>query len=197
MKMQKRIRPGQLYLARLTKNELVVRIEETNPHGGWIARVLSHGRKVKIKEESQIIHACDAEGIEQIANETIPNRRSTALPPEQQASAVIQPEESPVQNECYSPTVCSPVKESFIAPMVYPTEPCSLLDATAMILREKHKPMSTREIVEAVVAQRLWTPSGKTPWLTLHSALTRDIKSKGRHSRFTRSPERGKFILRK
>jgi len=188
--MSYRIRPGQLYLARLTKSELVVRIEETNPQGGWIARVLSHGRKVKIKEESQIIHACNAEGIELVADETVPNRRSTALPPEQQACIVI-PEESPVQNVCY------PVKEQPIAPMVYPTAPCSLLDATAMILREKHKPMSTREIVEAVVAQRLWTPSGKTPWLTLHSALTRDMESKGSKSRFTKSHERGKFTLRK
>ena len=195
--MPNRIRPGQLYLVRLTKSELVVRIEETNPKGGWIARVLSHGRKVKIKEESQIIHACDAEGIERIADETVPYRRSTALPPEQQAIAVIQPKELPVQSECYSQNVCYPPKEQPIAPMVYPTAPCSLLDATAMILREKHKPMSTREIVEAVVAQQLWTPNGKTPWLTLHSALTRDIKSKGSHSRFTRSTERGKFTLRK
>ena len=195
--MSNRIRPGQLYLARLTKSELVVRIEESLPQGGWIARVLSHGRKVKIKDESQIIHACDAEGIELVADETVPYRRSTALPPEQQPSAVIQPEELPVQNECSPPSVCFPPKEQPIAPLFYPTASCSLLDATAMILREKHKPMSTREIVEAVVAQRLWTPNGKTPWLTLHSALTRDINSKGSCSRFTRSPERGKFTLRK
>jgi len=194
--MSNRIRPGQLYLARLTKSELVVRIEESLPQGGWIARVLSHGRKVKIKDESQIIHACDAEGIELVADETIPNRRSTALPPEEQPCTVI-PEESPDQSECYSQNVCYSAKEPFVAPMVYPTVPCSLLDATAMILREKHKPMSTREIIEAVVAQRLWTPSGKTPWLTLHSALTRDMESKGSKSRFTKSHERGKFTLRK
>jgi len=68
MKMPNRIRPGQLYLARLTKNELVVRIEEVLPQGGWIARVLSHGRKVKIKDETQIIHACDENGIEWVAD---------------------------------------------------------------------------------------------------------------------------------
>jgi len=190
MKMPNRIRPGQLYLVRLTKNELVVRIEEFAAQGGWVARVLSHGRKVKIKDETQIIHACDENGIEWVADATVPNRRSTALPPEPQTSTAIHPKEPPI------PNTDTKVAEQPVAPMVYPTEPCSLLDATAMILREKHKPMSTREIVEAVVAQQLWTPSGKTPWLSLHSALTRDMKSKGTRSRFTKSHERGKFTLR-
>jgi hypothetical protein len=76
--MPTRIRPGQFYLARFTKNELLVRIEEAAPQGGWIARALSHGRKVMIKEESQIIHACDENGVELVANNTVPNRRSTA-----------------------------------------------------------------------------------------------------------------------
>ena len=188
--MPNRIRPGQLYLARLTKNELVVRIEETAAQGGWIARVLSHGRKVRVKEESQIIHACDENGIECVADATVPNRRSTALPPEPQTSTAILPQAPPIQN------VCSPVVEQPTAPMVYPTEPCSLLDATAMVLREKRKPMSTHEIVKAIMAQQLWTPNGKTPWLSLHSALTRDMKSKGSRSRFTKCHERGKFTLR-
>jgi hypothetical protein len=51
--------------------------------------------------------------------------------------------------------------------------------------------------VEAVVERRLWTPGGKTPWLTLHSALTRDMESKGSRSRVIKSQERGKFMLRK
>ena len=188
--MPTRIRPGQFYLARFTKNELLVRIEEAAPQGGWIARSLSHGRKVMIKEESQIIHACDENGIELVADNTVPNRRSTALPPEPKPFATILPNEPPVHN------VCPPVPQPIIKAM-YHAEPCSLLDATAMILREKHRPMSTREIVEAVVEQRLWLPSGKTPWLTLHSALTRDMESKGSKSRFTKSDERGKFTLRK
>jgi len=189
--MPTRIRPGQFYLARFTKNELVVRIEEAAPQGGWIARSLSHGRKVVIKEESQIIHACDANGIELVADETIPNRRSTALPPEPKLSGEILPKEPPIQN------ACPPIVEQHIPRMAYQVEPYSLLDATAMILREKHKAMSTREIVEAVVEQRLWTSSGKTPSLTLHSALTRDMESKGTKSRFAKSDERGKFTLRK
>ena len=124
--MPNRIRPGQLYLARLTKNELVIRIEEVLPQGGWIARVLSHGRKVRIKEESQIIRACDENGIEWVADATVPNRRSTALPPEPQANTAILPKEPLVQNACA--TVAIPI----IPPMVYPTAPCTLLDATAI-----------------------------------------------------------------
>ena len=157
--MPNRIRPGQFYLARLSKNELVVRIEESAAQGGWIARVLSHGRKVRIKEESQIIHACDESGIELVADATVPNRRSTALPPEPQTSTAMHPKEPPI------PNTDTMVAEQLVPPMVYPTAPCTLLDATAMILREERKPMSTHEIVKAIMAQQLWTPSGKTPWL--------------------------------
>ena len=189
--MSTRIRPGQFYLARFTKNELVVRIEEPAPQGGWIARVLSHGRKVRIKTESQIIHTCDENGIKRIADTTVPNRRSTALPPEQQSSTMILPQESPIQNDCAT------VVQQPISMISYQTEPYSLLDATVMVLRENRKPMSTREIIEAVMERRLWMPNGKTPWLTLHSALTRDIESKGSNSRFAKSHERGKFTLRK
>ena len=188
--MPNRIRPGQFYLVRLTKNEWVVRIEEVLPQSGWIARVLSHGRKVRIKDETQIIHACDESGIESVADATVPNRRSTALPPEPQASTAILPKEPLVQN------ACAMVAIPIIPPMVYPTAPCTLLDATAMVLREERKPMSTHEIMKAIMAQQLWTPSGKTPWLSLHSALTRDMKSKGSRSRFAKSHERGKFTLR-
>jgi len=191
MKMPNRIRPGQFYLVRLSKNELVVRIEESAAQGGWIARVLSHGRKVRIKEESQIIHACDESGIELVADATVPNRRSTALPTEPQTNTAILPKEPLVQN------ACAMVAIPIIPPMVYPTAPCTLLDATAMVLREERKPMSTHEIVKAIMAQQLWTPSGRTPWLSLHSALTRDMKSKGTRSRFAKSHERGKFTLRK
>ena len=188
--MKTRIRPGRFYLARLTKNEFIVRIEEPAPQGGWIARVLSHGRKVIIRDESQIIHACDSNGIELVADATIPNRRSTALPPEPKAKTVMLPKESPVTD--------LPLATEYYTPApFYHVEPITLLDATAMILRENSKPMSTQEIVKAIIAQRLWTPNGKTPWLTLHSALTRDIESKGSRSRFIRGHERGKFTLRK
>jgi hypothetical protein len=187
--MPTRIRPGQFYLARFTKNELLVRIEEVAPQGGWIARSLSHGRKVMIKEESQIIHACDENGVELVADKTVPNRRSTALPPEPKPNIATLSNEPPVHNAC--PPVLQPISKA-----VYHAEPCSLLDATAMILREKHKPMSSREIVEAVVEQRLWIPSGKTPSLTLHTALSREI-AKGSASRFRKADEKGKFTLRK
>jgi hypothetical protein len=183
------IRPGQFYLARFTKNELLVRIEEVAPQGGWIARVLSHGRKVKIKAVSQIIHACDENGIALVADETIPNRRSTALPPVACTNNVNCAKELPKPPAIEHPVPCPMPNQ--------PTEQFTLLDATAMILRERRKPMTTRELVDAIVAERLWTPSGKTPWLTLHSALTRDMESKGSRSRFAKSQERGKFTLRK
>jgi len=43
------IRLGQCWMVRLSKRDLCVRLESLSPDGGWIARTMSHGRKVKIK----------------------------------------------------------------------------------------------------------------------------------------------------
>ena len=64
---------------------------------------------------------------------------------------------------------------------IKPQEPHNLLDAAAIVLREnRRQPMTSLQIVEAVIQQELWMPKGATPWLTLHTALSREIESKGR-----------------
>jgi len=52
----------------------------------------------------------------------------------------------------------------------------SMLDAAAQVLKASGKPMKSRELIDAMADQNLWTsPSGKTPWGTLHAAVTREI----------------------
>ena len=46
--MTTKIRIGQCWMVRFTKQDIAVRLEEER-EGGWIARVLSHGRKVVVK----------------------------------------------------------------------------------------------------------------------------------------------------
>jgi hypothetical protein len=71
----------------------------------------------------------------------------------------------------------------------------SAIDAAARVLGEKHEPMNTREMIEAMTAKGYWTsPGGKTPHATLYSAILREIQVKGTDARFQKT-ERGKFAL--
>jgi hypothetical protein len=69
----------------------------------------------------------------------------------------------------------------------------SCMDAAAKVLGEKGEPMNCKEMVEAMGAKGYWTtPGGKTPWATLYSSIAREIRDKGKGSRFKKS-DRGKF----
>lgn len=73
----------------------------------------------------------------------------------------------------------------------------SALDAAAKILSESNGPMTTGEMIDSMAAKGYWkSPGGKTPAATLYSAILRELKSKGKDARFTKS-ERGKFALNK
>jgi hypothetical protein len=72
----------------------------------------------------------------------------------------------------------------------------SLLTAAAQVLASCGLPMNAREIVVAVGALGLWkSPAGKTPHLTLASAIIREIAQKGEDSRF-RKVDRGQFAAK-
>jgi hypothetical protein len=69
----------------------------------------------------------------------------------------------------------------------------SALDAAAKVLHDAKKPLTTKEMVDAMKAKKLWTsPGGKTPHATLYSAILREINAKGNEARFKKT-ERGKF----
>ncbi len=68
------------------------------------------------------------------------------------------------------------------------------LDAAAKVLGETGQPMSCREMVEAMLAQKYWSTNGKTPANTLYSAILREINAKPKESRF-KKVGRGKFAL--
>ena len=69
-----------------------------------------------------------------------------------------------------------------------------ILDAAARVLKEKGAPMNCKAMVERMLSAKLWQSSGKTPAATLSSALLREIKDKGKESRF-RKVDRGQFSL--
>jgi hypothetical protein len=69
----------------------------------------------------------------------------------------------------------------------------SCLNAAAKVLAENGEPMTCKEMIEAMATKGYWTtPGGKTPHATLYSSIAREIRDKGKDSRFKKS-ERGKF----
>ncbi|HEY3965843.1 MAG TPA: winged helix-turn-helix domain-containing protein [Planctomycetaceae bacterium] len=69
----------------------------------------------------------------------------------------------------------------------------SCIDAAAKVLADAKEPMTTKAMIEAMAAKGLWSsPNGQTPAATLYSAILREIKVKGKESRFKKA-DRGLF----
>ena len=60
------------------------------------------------------------------------------------------------------------------------------IDAAFEVLHAAGKPLHYREITERMLAQKLWTTNGKTPWVTVNARLGADINEQGGASRFVR-----------
>lgn len=67
------------------------------------------------------------------------------------------------------------------------------LNAAQRVLAEAKEPMRIRDITKTAMDNGWWKPAGKTPWATLAAAIGREIKDKGKQSRFKKT-DRGLFI---
>jgi len=67
-----------------------------------------------------------------------------------------------------------------------------ILALAAEVLAKSKEPMTCAAIVEKVLASKQWVTAGKTPAATLYAAIIRDIRAKGKESRFTKT-DRGLF----
>jgi hypothetical protein len=66
-------------------------------------------------------------------------------------------------------------------------EGMSGLDAAAKVLAESGEPMRCGDIATAIIERGLWATKGKTPGATLNAAIIREIRDKGKESRFRRA----------
>src|SRR5260370_10036216 len=64
----------------------------------------------------------------------------------------------------------------------------SALDAAAQVLAESGQAMACKEMIEAMAQKGYWSsPAGKTPASTLYSAITKQISTKCKESRFKKT----------
>ena len=157
---------GKQYTAKVTHKLVVVEILNENPHGGWDAKNLSTGKMVRIKSAQRLRGF--AKGV-------------NTLPP-------VATEEADASQPAIEP------KSTHTAKPARNTR-LSALDAAAKVLSETTKPMNCRQLIEAMTAKDYWQPkAGNTPQNTLHAAISKEIKTKGAESRFSKVG-RGQFIL--
>jgi len=103
----------------------------------------------------------------------------------------------------YKPKVNSEYMEGQTPAKATPATPAdgpkrlSALDAAAKVLAEAKAPLSCKQMMDAMTADGLWSPSqgGKTPANTLAAAIAAEIKKKGAAARFEKVG-RGMFGLR-
>ena len=78
-----------------------------------------------------------------------------------------------------------------------PVKRLSLLNAAVIVLKDAgpEHPMNCKEILEAILARQLWTPTDcKTPEQTLYGSIFREINAK-EHPRIAKSNVKGKFVI--
>jgi len=72
----------------------------------------------------------------------------------------------------------------------------TFLEAAYKILKEKKKPLHYEEITRIAIERGLIETEGKSPELSMHSSLSRDIKIKGPSSLFRKTEKRGFFEIK-
>ena len=185
-----RIKVGNCYVARLSKGEAPVRIEEALAEG-WQVRNLKTRRTTQVIKDQILRPLTDEEMLTLTQQE--PNRRKIAVTAE-------APEEIPVEiptEEVLETTVDSSAEDDDIYETLRkkPRRKMTLLDAAHRVLTEYGGALTTGEIVEAALRKGYWQTEGKTPANTLNAAIARDIKVNGETSRFQKG-ERGHFLAR-
>jgi len=148
---------------------------------------LTHGRRLQIKNETQLLFLCTDEEVRGISLGVMPNRRSQI-----QGKVYREPSSPVAESETARPV--KKVKRPPVKRVIIVTR-LNLLDATHRALSESKKAMTTREIIAACAAKQYWVSTAMTPHQTLTAALNRDIEANGTQSRFQKT-ERGKFAVR-
>ena len=149
------------------------------------------GAEPQTEEQSEASDASDSAEAE-------PQTEEPAEPAEaEQATVEVVPEDeaaefTPSGEDEEDEYVINPAHESD-----KPVKRLSLLNAAVIVLKDAgpEHPMNCKEILEAIVARELWTPTNcKTPEQTLYGSIFREINTK-EHPRILKSNVKGKFVI--
>jgi hypothetical protein len=186
------VKIGRAYTAKVTNKVVQVRIDAESRYGGWDATNRATGKKVRIQSARRLRAAVGGDGAATGAKKGKGGRKA-------KAPAEAQPAQTsgPTGEEAATAQPAARGKAGKAKRARAKKEPkekrMSGLDAAAKVLEESGQPMTAKEMIAAAEAKGYWkSPGGKTPHATVYSAITREIKAKGKESRFSKA-DRGKF----
>jgi len=172
---------GSTYTAKITNRVVPVRIDRTNPHGGWDATNLATKKKVRIKSAAKLrgVHydTAKAEPAAKVATPTNATRANTAA--------------TVAKGKPKATTKAKPAKNATRAKDAAKPKRISGLDLAAKVLAKAGEPLQAKVIAERAIAAG-WKTTGKTPHATLYAAMIREIAKKGKDARFVKT-DRGLF----
>jgi len=174
------IKVGKVYAAKVTGKVVPVRIERTNPKGGWDAINMQTKRPVRIKSAQRL--------------------RSQVELPATSGDVGARGKKSAQATTDATATPGRDTGQRGAARgkggTVPADRPMSLLDAAAAVLSDATEPLNVRQIMDQITQRGLWSsPKGRTPSATLAAAILRECKAKGDAARFEKAA-RGKYRLR-
>jgi len=164
------IKIGSVYALKVGRNTTPVRIMKAAEKGGWEAIGLATNKPLTIKTASRLVAP----------------KTPTAAPGAKSAAKSSK-----------STSQAKQANTAHRAPTSAKAKHISALDSAQRLLAETKEPMTCRQLIEAMAAKGYWqSVGGKTPQNTLHAAIAKEIRTKGKASRF-RKVGRGQFALAK
>ena len=195
-------------MAKVTGSDAPVRIDAQNPHGGWDAKNLVTGRKVRIKTAGRLKRQCTQADLANIKRPT-PKRRSktatvantsptaarvakTPVTASEKATVTKGRDTSQTGKQHQRPTGAGHGSGAE-APIARRGSRLSGLTAAFMVLVDANTELGVKKIVELAAEKGWWKSDAATPHATIYASIIREITNKGDKARFRRGKSRGTF----
>jgi hypothetical protein len=198
------IQIGNTYTAKVTDKVVPVRIDAEDPNGGWTATNLVTNKKVRIKTAQRLREEvrADTAAVKRPVRKKLAAAERQALRAQHKAdqeNARVRDERARAKDGMTDSeramAESAPQKSMGVAKPAKPKK-ASGLDAAFEVLKKAKEPMASKDIVEKMLADGMWSTDGKTPHATIYAAMVREIQSKGKDARFIKI-ERGRFAAGK
>jgi hypothetical protein len=173
---ERQIKIGRVYTAKITNREVPLRIDEKHTDGGWITTSLASGKRVRIKTAARFGR--------EVTRAEIKSGKAPGMDKSH--------ERRTKKTTSRTKTTATPVRKATTNGKSTRTRAISGLDAAHKVLQESDTPLSAREVIDQAVKKGYWKSQAATPQATIHAAMSREIKNKGKDSRF-KKVGRGRF----
>ncbi len=194
------VKVGGEYVAKVSDKLMTVKITGESRHGGWDAKNVKTGKEVRIKSAERLRGPAAAP--------KEPAKGAEAAPKAGKPCGTCTNCRNGAPQLCQGAHVAAPAQETAKAtratrarnvgergaPRGKDSGKLGLVDAAIQVMKAAGKPMNCKDVVEAILAKKLWSTSGKTPAATLYSSILREIQKKGGEARFKKT-DRGQFAL--